>query len=89
MRKLQTLEGDLATYMCSQVVAMLPVVEQSSVNGIYQEVQAAYKTCQAAIANKETQEPQCVANVNTLLDRGKKLSVWLKRLTESYNLRTV
>ena len=89
MRKLQCLEGDLTTYMASQVVAMLPVIQQSDVNGIFQEVQTTYRKCSEAIENKATQEPQCVANVNTLLEKGKKLSLWLKRLTESYNLRTV
>ena len=88
-RKLESLEGDLTTYMASQVVAGLPVIQQSDITGIFQEVQTTARECSEAIENKATQEPQCFAKVETVLEKGKKLSVYLKRLTEAYNLRAV
>ena len=78
IKKLERLQTELTNYMASPVVTMLPVIHQSEVATILQDVPTTARQGTEAIDANATKEPQSFAKVDTLIAK-----------VESYNWRTI
>ena len=87
IKKLEKLETELRDHSASPVVSMLPAIHQNELASILQELQTTARQGNQAIDSNATEEPQSFAKVGKRIEKGTKMSVWLKRMVSSYNLR--
>ena len=87
IKKLEKLETELRDHSASPVVSMLPPNHQNDLSSILHDLQTTTRQFKQAIADQDTVEPKSFGKVENIIERATKMSVWLKRLVGSYNLR--
>ncbi len=87
MKKLNDLENTLKDQMASPLATMLPPMTQNEIAGILQDVQRTHKDGRQVVDSRGTVKPSSFASVDQLLHQGSHMSLWLKRMIGSYDLR--
>ncbi len=87
MKKLNDLENQLKDQMASPLVTMLPPMTQNEIAGILQDVQRTLNDGRQVVDYRGAVKPSSFAKVDQLREKGSQMSLWLKRMIGSYNLR--
>ena len=87
LKRFGELEETLVKSSASPVVSMLPPNHQNDLSSILHDLQTTTRQFKQAIDNHDTVEPKSFGKVENIIERATKMSVWLKRLVGSYNLR--